>query len=406
MPHIGGRELLAQIREQYPDIPVIVVTGTTDIAVAVECMRLGSFDYLVKAVERSKLVGTVLRAMELRNLSRENSALRRHLVDHTLEHPEHFSEIVTRDSRMLNALLYVESVAISSQTVLVSGETGSGKELVARAIHKASGRTGEMVSVNIAGLDESMFADTLFGHLKGSYTGADQVRRGLIEKAAGGTLFLDEIGDLALGAQIRLLRLLESREYYPLGSDSMRRSDARVVVATNRDLQQEMDQGRFRKDLYYRLRTHHVRIPPLRERPQDITLLVEQFAREAAADFGKPVPRIPANLQVVVRGYQFPGNVRELRSMVFDAVSRHRSGDLPLDAFSSATDGSPALVQETPTSGDHPVKEPARFPTLREATGELIQRALDAAGGNQARAARLLGITPQALSQRLKSSRP
>jgi len=277
---------------------------------------------------------------------------------------------------------------------------------VSRAIHAASGRRGELVSVNIAGLDESMFADTLFGHTRGSYTGADQTRKGLIERAAGGTLFLDEIGDLAPGAQIRLLRLLESREYYPLGSDTVRRSDARIVGATNRDLQKDVDEGRFRRDLYYRLRTHHVTIPPLRDRPQDIPLLLERFVREAAEEFGKSPPSLPPVLADALARYAFPGNVRELRSMVFDAVGRHRAGDLPLDAFAPAvTDGGAGSCVRDPT-GDS-VAQPANagFPTLREAARDLIRRALEESGGNQAKAARLLGITPQALSRRLISAR-
>ncbi|HET6485875.1 MAG TPA: sigma-54 dependent transcriptional regulator, partial [Spirochaetia bacterium] len=255
MPHRSGTDLLPEIREQYPDLPVIIVTGSTEVGLAVDCMKLGVFDYLVKPIERSKLLATVGRALEIRELRRENTSLKSRLIDGKLDHPEAFGPIVFRDEKMRSVLMYVESIAESRQTVLITGETGVGKELIATAIHALSGRKGPLVTVNVAGYDESMFSDALFGHLRGAYTGADKDRSGLIERSEGGTLFLDEIGDLKPESQVKLLRLLESREYYPLGSDAPRRTDARIVVATNRDLQRSVDDGAFRKDLYFRLET-------------------------------------------------------------------------------------------------------------------------------------------------------
>jgi DNA-binding NtrC family response regulator len=400
MPHVSGQELLPQIRDAHPEVPVIIVTGVAEVSTAVECMKQGVFDYLVKAVEKTKLVATVGRALQIRALQRENSSLRRHLVDQEFEHPEHFAEIATVDQGMRAALMYVESISATAQTVLITGETGVGKELVAHAIHRASGRTGEMVAVNIAGLEESMFADTLFGHTRGAFTGADQPRKGLIEKASKGTLFLDEIGDLGGPSQVRLLRLLEAREYYPLGSDVARTTDARIIVATNKNLSEEVREGRFRKDLYYRLRMHLVHIPPLRERPEDIPLLLEAFLNEAAHAFGREAPRPSRDLAAFLEEYAFPGNVRELKALVFDAMSRQKVGEITVEAFKQVI-GAGQEVPAPVAQGDSLVF-PAGFPTLRRAAEFLIEAALKRAGGNQGRAARLLGISPQALSKRLK----
>ncbi len=402
LPHVPGQELLARIREQYPEIPVIVVTGVTEVSTAVECMKLGAFDYLVKAVEKSKLLATVSRAVEIRELRRQTGALGRHLMERRLEHPQAFSGLLTRDPKMLPLFLYAEAIAASPHTVLITGETGVGKELLARAIHRLSGRPGDFVAVNVAGLDETMFADTLFGHLPGAYTGAASARKGLIEQAAGGTLFLDEIGDLQIPSQVRLLRLLEGGQYYPLGSDLAKRSDARVVVATNQDLESRLRTGEFRKDLYYRLRMHPLHVPALRERPGDLPLLVERFVRQAAAELGRRSPPVPAGLARSLAGYSFPGNVRELKALVLDAVTRHAGGPLSLEI--------PAHLapQEGPSGsrpGEELFAEAATLPTLRRATEMLVAEPLRRAGGNQARAARMLGISPQAVSKRLRRIR-
>jgi DNA-binding NtrC family response regulator len=399
MPHLSGRDLLPRIREEYPQIPVIVITGTAEVETAVGCMKLGVFDYLVKAIEESKLLATVRRAIELRELRDENIALRDHLFRQSLEQPQSFEGIVFRDERMKAVLLYVESIARSDQTTLVSGETGVGKEVVARALHRLSGRKGEFVAVNVAGLDDAMFSDTLFGHLRGAYTGAAGDRKGLINAAAGGTLFLDEIGDLNTKSQVSLLRLLESREYYPLGSDLARRTDARIIVATNRNLRQAVIDNVFRKDLYYRLHTHHVHVPPLRDRPADLEPLVDHFLAEACRDYERDVAPLPRELWGLLRRYRFPGNIRELRSMIYDAVSRHRGGPLSVESFQRAMEDNALLEPEG--GRDAPLAVGGTFPTLREATEFLIGEALQRTGGNQAQAARLLGITPPALSRRL-----
>ena len=282
MPYLSGEELLPMVTTDFPHVPVIVITGADDVETAVRCMKAGAFDYIVKPVERSRLVASVKRAIELRELRRQNQLLKAHVLSDQLQNPEAFSEIITTSKIMRSIFQYIESIATSPQPVLITGDTGVGKELVARAVHTISRRQGDFIAVNVAGLDDSVFADTLFGHRKGAFTGADQTRTGLAEKASGGTLFLDEIGDLSPASQVKLLRFLQEGEFFPLGSDVAKRSDARIVVATNQELETLQNAGTFRKDLYYRLRIHHVHIPPLRERTEDLPLLLNHFLEKAA----------------------------------------------------------------------------------------------------------------------------
>ena len=400
MPHLSGCCLLSTLHDEFPDLPIIIVTAVGEIEMAVKCMRLGAFDYLAKPIERNKLLTTVRRAVEIGVLPRENAALAKHLPSRKLRNPLAFLDIRHLSSQMGALLLYAESIAPSPHTVLITGETGTGKELFARAIHRASGRSGELVSVNVAGFDETMFSDSLFGHVKGAFTGADRIRPGLIEKAAHGTLFLDEIGDLRCESQVKLLRLLESGDYYPLGADSARQSDARVLVATNKDLSEAVAAGTFRKDLFFRLKTHHLHIPPLRERPEDVQVLLEHYVRLAAMESGKEPPAIPSEVKLLLRSYPFPGNVRELQALIFDTVNRHHHGPLSWRLFEPALRSSRSTA--TRLLRDHSFEWEGRLPTIREATGTLVHEALKRANGKQAVAARLLGISPQALSQRLK----
>jgi DNA-binding NtrC family response regulator len=347
----------------------------------------------------------VRRAIELRELKRENLLLKQNMLAEGPLHAEAFAEIVTQSRTMIAIFQYVEAIARSTQPVLITGETGVGKELMARAIHTLSDRKGSFVSINVAGLDDEMFADSLFGHKRGAFTGAATARKGLVEQASGGTLFLDEIGDLAVSSQVKLLRLLQEREYFPLGADVPRRAEARTICATNQDLAAFMQAGRFRKDLYYRLRTHHIHIPPLRERMDDLPLLVDSFLREAADQLGKKKPTPPRELITLLQTHSFPGNIRELKAMVFDAVSKHESRILSRESFQKAIypNGGPCLSapSEEATSEVPSLRFPEKLPTLRDATQMLVAEALRRANGNQTIAARLLGISQQALSKRL-----
>ncbi len=405
MPHIDGRRLLADMRTRHPDLPVILLTGIDDVTAAVECIRQGAYDYLVKPVETDVLIAAVRRALEMRDLRRVNLGLSRRLLSDEPVRHEAFSTIVTGSPRMETLFRACEAVADSSEPVLVTGETGVGKELVARALHAAGRPDRPLVTVNAAGLDDAVFSDTLFGHVKGAFTGADAPRRGMAAEAAGGTLFLDEIGDLPPPSQVKLLRLIQEREYLPLGADKPRRATARIIAATNRDPAALAEAGRFRPDLYYRFNTHRVHVPPLRERPEDIAPLLDHFIETATRKLNRPAPGYPPDLPSRLSAHPFPGNVRELRAMVFDAVARSGDGRLDLAAFGDALSGVPEGPD--PENGTRP--EPptcfsrlGRFPTLEEASRLLIQEAMDRTDGNVSAAAGMLGISRQALHQRLK----
>lgn len=323
-----------------------------------------------------------------------------------LQHPEAFSDIITRDESLLDVLRHVESIAQSPEPVLVTGETGVGKELVARAVHRLSGRKGALVAVNVAGLEDNVFSDTLFGHIKGAYTGADSARMGQVEKAAAGTLFLDEIGDLSLASQVKLLRLLQEGEYLPLGSDTPQYTDCRIVTATNVDLWALQRNGAFRRDLNFRLRTHHLNIPPLRERRADLRPLTDHFLSLATVALGKEKPTPTPALLDLLASYSFPGNVRELQAMIYDAVSRHQTGPLALEVFKSH------IAETSETFEDHEDEEgrapkhivfPSKLPTIKELVRQLVQEAMHRSGGNQTIASSMLGISRQALGKRLKN---
>ena len=408
MPHISGEELLPMITVDYPEIPVVVVTGSNDVDTAVKCMQHGAFDYILKPVEKSRLIGGVRRAVELRELQRENQLLKAHVLSDKLEKPEAFSEIVTVSASMRSIFQYIEAIAASPRPVLITGETGVGKELIAKAVHKLSNRKGDFVPVNVAGLDDHVFADTLFGHKKGAFTDAREARSGLIEQAVGGTLFLDEIGDLSTTSQVKLLRLLQEGEFFPLGSDVAKRSSARIVVATNQNLDALQSSGQFRKDLYYRLCDHQVHIPPLRSRREDLPLLAEHFLEKASKTLDKNKPTPPAELITLLSTYHFPGNIRELESMIFDAVSSHKSGKLSMDLFKahiskahpfSGIDSEDSIPQKHALIGFSD-----QLPTLKQIEQLLIDEAMKRSNGNQSIAALSLGISRQALNKRLKKA--
>jgi len=401
MPYISGTQLLPEIVKKYPDLPVIVMTATQEVETAVGCMKEGAFDYLVKPVEESRFVSSVKRALELRTLRRQMGALKRSLMTDELEHGEAFSRIITVSRRMRSLFQYLEAIAGSSEPVLITGETGSGKELLAEAVHRLSDRNGEFVSVNMAGLDDTLFSDTLFGHRRGAFSGADTAREGMVARAAGGTLFLDEIGDLTPASQVKLLRLLQEHQYYPLGSDVAKISDARILCATHRDLNARMAEEAFRSDLFFRLSVHQVEILPLRERKEDIPVLVAFFAAEAADSLSKKPPQAPPELLTLLANYHFPGNVRELRAMVFDGVARHKSG--PVLAVKSFRKAIKQQVTTMPAGkkAAKSVDTEGRFPTLKEAESLHIEEALRRADGNQGTAAALLGISRPALNRRL-----
>ncbi|HXE96310.1 MAG TPA: sigma-54 dependent transcriptional regulator [Dongiaceae bacterium] len=404
MPHLSGDQLIALISERHPEIAVIVISGMNQIESAVNCIKQGAFDYFVKTVEEDRLVSGVLRAIRMQELERQNREMSSRMLSGELKCPAAFTGIVTTDRAMHAIFSYIEAVALSTEPLLIMGESGVGKELIARAAHTLSGCSGQLVSVNVAGLDDAVFADTLFGHMRGAFTGADQPRRGMIEEAADGTLFLDEIGDLSIASQVKLLRLLQEGEYFPLGSDRPKRLKARVVVATHQNLSLKQENGSFRRDLYYRLCTHMVHVPPLRERKGDLPPLLDHFLEEAARTLGKKKPTPPRELLQLLATYNFPGNVRELKALVYNAVSVHRDRVLSMDTFMKTIIRPDAKqhLQEAAGPEKNLFVGLERLPTFGEAAELLVEEAMSRAAGNQTIAARLLGISQPALSKRLK----
>ena len=410
MPHLAGEELLPMITRDYPEIPVIILSGLNQVDTAVKCMRLGAFDYFVKTVETERLIAGIRRALAHQELQKDYRKLKTRLLQDCLEHPEAFSDMVTANRKIRSIFQYIEAVAHSTEPVLITGESGVGKELVAQALHRIGRPSGPWVAVNVAGLDEQVFADTLFGHTRGAFTGADQGRPGMIEQAGHGTLFLDEIGDLSPASQVKLLRFLQEGEYFPVGSDKPKRVKARIVCATNQDLAAKQASSEFRKDLYFRLCAHQVHIPPLRERLDDIPLLLDHFLAEASQALGKKKATPPEELAVLLATHHFPGNVRELRAMVYDAVSVHRAGKLSMDAFKKALGQIREVLEDPPDRAEAMLDGaagplfPSRLPTFDEAANLLVAEAMRRSKDNQTIAAGLLRISRQALSKRLKKS--
>ncbi|MBN2441333.1 MAG: sigma-54-dependent Fis family transcriptional regulator [Spirochaetales bacterium] len=407
MPYVAGQEILDYITNNYPQILIIVITASDDILTAVECMKAGAFDFLLKPISRDILLKVIKRALDIIELKRENKQLKDSVLSEELKFPEVFSHIITGNSVMKRIFHYMEAIAHSLEPVLITGEHGTGKELIVRTLHALSNREGELVVVDVAGLDDIMFTDTLFGHKKGAYTDAKTERRGLIARAQNGTLFLDEIGDMRLQSQSKLLRLIQEKEYYPLGSDIPVTSKARVILATNKNLPALIATEQFKQDLYYRLNTHCIHMPPLRERKEDIPLLIKHFVRKVAKEYGRKEPFITEKVISLLSHYDFPGNIRELESIIKDAIFKSEGTSLSFSAIETKLD----KKFKTDTHQENSLNEipdsdkiifPAHLPTLKDVENELIKEVIKRNDGNIARAAKILGVTRQALSYRLK----
>ncbi len=401
MPHMDGMALQEAIAEKFPEVVVILLTGMDKAETAVACMKRGAFDYLLKPVDASRLAACATRAITEMEARLERERIRASLFKRDLERPDAFTDIITASPRISLIFKYIEAVAPTPLPILICGETGVGKELFARATHKASGRSGGFVPVNCAGIDDTYFSDTLFGHAARAFTGVDKARDGLISKAAGGTLFLDEIGDLHPESQIKLLRLLQEGSYYKLGSDTSELSTARIVAATNVDLAAAQKQGRFRKDLYYRLHSHRIDIPALRERAEDIPALLVHFLEAAAEKLGKAVPTVPQELPAYVASYHFPGNVRELEGMVYDAVARHQGGVMSCECFRTAIGKAKSGSAPEATRLPEAILFPDPLPALPDVEKALAVEALRRAGGNKSLAALLMGVTRKTFRAKL-----
>lgn len=404
MPNVTGKDLLVRLTTDHPQVPVIVMTAMGDIDTAVGCMKQGAFDFLAKPVDPNRLVSTVQKALRVSDLGNQNRILKDYLLDDRLRHPEVFDGIITRNKKMRSIFQYIEAIASSRQPVLITGETGVGKELLANAVHRVSGVTGPFVSLNAAGLDDFMFFDTLFGHKKGAFTGAESKREGLISAAAGGTLFLDEIGDLSPASQIKLLRVLQEKEYYRMGSDLLIKSEARIIAASNMNFNELRREGKFRNDLYFRLCAHEFHVPPLRERLEDVPLLTAYFAENIASQLGKPVPEIAPEVLASLEGCRFLGNVRELYNMVHHGVTCCEGAVLSSADFPGLK-AVPARAGKPFGEGNPLTMLFGKFPTINEVEGYLIDEAMRLAHGNQTLAAEMLGLARPTLNRKLKQER-
>ena len=404
MPEMTGADLLPVIVQQYPHIPVIIMTAVNDLQTVVGCIKQGAFDYITKPIDVDRLLLAINKAFQFSELASQNRRLKDYLMGETLGHPEIFEDILTGNHRMLAIFKIIETMGGSTSPVLITGETGVGKELIARAIHHASGLAGDFIPLNVAGLSNLMLDDTLFGHKKGAYTGAEDSREGLITKAQGGTLFLDEIGDMGGESQVKLLRLLQEREYYRLGSDALLKSDARIIAASNCDFTEMLEQGKFRRDLYHRLCGFHIRIPPLRERRDDVLLLVNHFLQKNALELGRQAPLIDEDARIALKEYNYPGNVRELINLVHSAISSNAGSLLTLDDFQGlVSDGSSSrrsvrIIRDREFRMQVDCRE---FPRIASVEQMLIEEALRITKGNKSVAADLLGISRPTLNKKI-----
>ncbi|HET6277912.1 MAG TPA: sigma-54 dependent transcriptional regulator [Candidatus Polarisedimenticolia bacterium] len=393
MPGMDGQEVLSRIRQGYPEVAVVVMTAHGTIRSAVRALREGAEDYLTKPIDVEELEHLLERLLKRKRLADETRMLRERLDD-----KYRFENIIGRSPEMLEVFRLVEQVAPSQASCLVTGESGTGKELIAQALHQRSPRRdAPFVKVSCAALPETLLESELFGHERGSFTGAISRRSGRFEVAAGGTVFLDEIGDVPLGMQVKLLRFLQERQFERIGGNVTLTVDVRVIAATHRDLPSLVREGKFREDFYYRLNVIEIPLPPLRSRSQDIPLLVDFFVRRFAANNAKEVDSVTDETLAALTGYAWPGNVRELEHAIERAVVLSRGNQLDLSLF-------PVLPAPAPEAeqGSGPLVPGA---TLEEIEREAIMRTLESVGGSTSRAAAILKISPRTIQYKIKQYR-
>ena len=392
MRRIDGLELCRRVVELRPDVPVIVITAFGSMEAAIEAMRAGAYDFITKPFGLDTIRLVVRRAVQHRALSRRVERL-----EQALREGREFENLLGSSPPMRQLVDIVERVAPSDTVVLVTGESGTGKELVARALHRRSlRRDGPFVAVNCAALPEPLLESELFGHAKGAFTDAKADHKGLFVQASKGTLFLDEIGELPLALQPKLLRALQERSIRPLGAKGEVSFDARIVAATNRDLESEVEQGRFREDLFYRIHVIEVATPPLRVRGNDILLLAQHFIGQFAAVSGKPLKGLLATVADRLLAYPWPGNVRELQNCIERAVTLSRYSEITVDDL-------PKKVRDYDRSQDVlTVDDPNDFVPMEEIERRYITRVFDATKRNKSLAAKLLGFNRKTLYRKLR----
>jgi two-component system response regulator HydG len=392
MRGLNGIELCARIVDSRPDIPVIVITAFGSMEAAIEAIRAGAYDFVTKPFELDAIRMTVQRAVMHRALSRQVARL-----EQALRETRTFESLLGSSTPMRRIYDLIERVAPSDTAVLITGESGTGKELVARALHRRSPRqVGPFVAINCAAMPENLLEGELFGHVKGAFTDAKTDRPGLFQQAHRGTLFLDEIGELPLGLQPKLLRALQEKCVRPIGSQTESPFDARIIAATNRDLETAVAEGRFRDDLYYRIHVIQIDMPPLRTRGNDILVLAQHFVERFASISGKPVRGILPAAAEKLLAYSWPGNVRELQNCIERAVTLCRYSELTLDDLPEKVQNSrraPAVI---------PSDEPSDLVSMEEIERRYVMRVFEATGRNKSLAAKILGFNRKTLYRKLR----
>ena len=389
MPGIGGLEFLRRLKDKWPDTEVVVMTAFGSIDTAVEAMRQGAYDYLTKPIDRERFSVVVENALERHALASENKQLRDRLETKTK-----FDHMVGESEAMLRVYDLVEMVADSDVTVLITGESGTGKELVARAIHHKSPRSGgPFITLNCGALPDNLFESELFGYEKGAFTGAVATKIGRFELADGGTLLLDEVGELSLKSQVDFLRVLETKEFRRLGGTKLIKVDTRILAATNRNLEMAVKQGEFREDLYYRLNVVPIRLPPLRERADDVPLLVDRYLAESSAQHHRGPKEVSREAMQLLRLYGWPGNIRQLRNLMERLVvtvkdATIQPAHLPEEIRASRDDARTMVI----TLGT----------ALERIERDVIERTLKEVTNHREKASKLLGISPRTLQYKIK----
>jgi two-component system response regulator HydG len=394
MPDMDGLQILKQVKKTHPDLPVIMMTAFGTVDDAVQAIKQGAYDYLLKPFPKEKVLGMVEHVLEFRRLERENRRLREELSMAGTREPTVFAS--TKFRAVYDLTL---QVAASEANILILGESGTGKELIAGTLHRNSLRRDRpFVSLNCAALSDTLLESQLFGHLRGAFTGAVMNQKGLLEEADGGTLFLDEIGDVSPAVQAKLLRVIQERDFIPVGSTRPKKVDVRFVAATNKDLLREVSEGRFREDLYYRLNVITIELPPLRERPEDVEPLALHFLRRFAGRMSKSIHSIEPGALEALQRYSWPGNVRELENVMERAViltngTTITAGVIPLR---------PATAQTAPVFSTPAAPVPPRMVPLEEMERHHIEAVLKGTGYHKSRTAEILKISRRTLDRRIE----
>lgn len=387
MPGISGEEVLKHVATVTPGIPVIILTGHGSIDAAVDAMRHGAYDFLTKPLNLDQLEMIVKRALESRELKLEHQDLKK-----SVDEKNAFKDMIGKSPAMQKIQEIIKKAADSKASVLITGESGVGKEVVARAIHELSSRHGKtMIDVHCAALSETLLESELFGHEKGAFTGADHLQKGRFERAHGSTIFLDEIGEINQSTQIKILRVLAERKFERVGGEQTIAVDVRVVAATNRNLENEIKEGKFREDLFYRLNVIHIHVPPLRERKSDLPLLMASFLSRFNEENGKSIKGFDNKSKAAMNSYDWPGNIRELRNCVESAVVMCSGDEITIDDLP---------VNIASSSSENAISVPFGI-SLNDAERIVIEQNLAAQKNNKTKTAEILGIGRKTLQRKL-----